>query len=51
MRSWISKTMLIIPVLAGLSLVSMGDAFNEAEAFGWSSDDAIPMTVADTPFE
>src|SRR5947199_10473392 len=41
MRSWISKTMLIVPVLAGLSLVSMGDAFNEAEAFGWSSDDAM----------
>src|SRR5437868_3638377 len=41
MRSWISKTVLIIPVVAGLSLVSMGDAFNEAEGLGWSSDDAM----------
>src|SRR5690348_1471071 len=38
MRNWIARTILIVPLLTGLCAAA-GGAFNEAESFGWSSDD------------
>ena len=42
MCKWIVRTMLIVPVLAGMCAARSGaSAFNEAEPFGWSSEESL----------
>jgi serine protease Do len=42
MHKWVARTILIVPVLAGLcAATSGGAAFNEPEAFGWSSEESL----------